>query len=139
MELWVAEISRTITLLPEFGYLRIIKACRWRASTPYCLLETKCLTIYTRSRYVQAWWNRRQVARNYFGVPASWSNCPYLNWWADNRKLNLNLNDVGNRNRNYSAPVRRDCLQKKGRFMRSFDVLTRQRFNPTAEHSPCLM
>lgn len=37
-----------------------------------------------------------------------WSNVPILNFNRDDRKVNLNANDAGNRNRNYAVPSRRE-------------------------------
>lgn len=38
-----------------------------------------------------------------------WPNALYINWNPSNRKAKLNANRVENRNRNWAAPVLRDC------------------------------
>lgn len=35
----------------------------------------------------------------------AWSDCPYLIWWADNRRLHFHLGRVVIRHSNYAAPV----------------------------------
>ncbi len=82
------------------------------------------LQCLAKTRAIRACTWKQLVSKNIQGLDASesgdlegcklitWTNCPYLNRWADDRQLKLNANWADNVNHNWSAPSFRDYLGK---------------------------